>query len=1177
MGQLQVRLLGTPSVRRDGQALSFPTRKALGLLAYLVVEGGSHPRERLAALFWPDSDARRSRAMLRYTITVLRQTLADPGGAAPLRATRDTLSFDADTEPPAEVDLQVIEAARAALRSRPAAGTSPFGMTDALRQAVARCTGELLADFSLPDAPAFDEWASLQRESWRLKVRPVFERLAEADEATAQIDAARETVRRWLAMDGLHEDAHRRLMRLHLAAGDRAGAMRAYEACRATLQRELDVAPSPETEALADRIRRTAAPQPAAVRGGGTASRRPPLHGVAGVPPSDLLDAPLVGRADELRRLVACFHAAGTGSPQVAVLVGEPGIGKTRLASEVMVWATAQGADVLAGRAFEAGGRLPYQPLVDALRPRLERENAPEDLLSDIWLTELGRLLPELRDRYPDLPVPAGDEAAARSRLFEAITRLVQALAARAPTVLFLDDLQWADEGSLDVLAYAARRWSAARSPILLVLSIRAEGLAGLPALAEWLVGLRRAVAVTRIEPGPLPFEETARFVASLIGETAPTDANGAPLRVLAQWLFAETGGQPLFLVETIRALLERRVLVPVARADGSRGIELDADGLDVARRGGLVAPGVLDVIRARLGRLGQPARDLLAAGAVLGQGFTFEQACRVGALRESDALTAADEVMLAQLLREAVAPDRRTSASVYLFAHDKIREVVYGEAGDARRRVFHRRALEALQATAPAARLAQHALAAGLDEAALQHALVAGDDALRLLAGRDAVAHYTAAIEIAGRLGQQASLAEGYARRGKAYGSLARWADARRDLEAALAGLPADQATAQPGRRAEILADLLEPCWWLLDMPGLRTAANEVLAVTGGLGRGDLETAAIGWLAAAIGADGDVAGCVAQCRRALARADEAAIPAPPQVHTYISLSFYWLGEIQEAVERSRQGVLAARDGNHTSAMMWCLPHLGISLAARGQYTDALEAFAEARRYGREYGVTTLLARAIAMSAGFHLDLEDFDGHEALALEARELAQSLSFPPPAVSAGIDLLLNYARRRDVGKAEAIVDGVAGTVAATSGFHGWLWSLRLAEARAELALAADDDESALTWADQAIRQSIARRRVKYQVIGLGTRARALLGLGRSREAITDLEDAVTLARQVGDPALVLRAAGALLAVDGNDTLAAEVATRAREIADALPEPALRQRFLAGALARAAPGPL
>src|SRR5260370_2066220 len=99
---------------------------------------------------------------------------------------------------------------------------------------------------------------------------------------------------------------------------------------------------------------------------------------------------------------------------------GEVGSGNTRLANEFLAWAEMEGADVLQGQAFETGGQLPYRPLIEALRPRIERENAPDDLLSDTWLAELARLLPELCDRYPALPDPAGDKSVARTPLFAA-------------------------------------------------------------------------------------------------------------------------------------------------------------------------------------------------------------------------------------------------------------------------------------------------------------------------------------------------------------------------------------------------------------------------------------------------------------------------------------------------------------------------------------------------------------------------------------------------------------------------------------------------------------------------------------------------------------------------------------------------------------------------------------
>jgi len=189
----------------------------------------------------------------------------------------------------------------------------------------------------------------------------------------------------------------------------------------------------------------------------------------------------------------------------------------------------------------------------------VERENAPDDLLSDVWLAELARLLPELCDRYPDLPVPTGDEALARTRLFEAVVRLGQALAnRRAPIVVLVDDLQWADVASLDVLRYAARHWSELGVPALLLLGVRSDAVDADPALGEWLLDLERDVPVRRLTLGPITRDDTEQLVHGLAisAEGSEPDAVAAtPSTDFAGWLFAETGGHPFFVIETLKAL----------------------------------------------------------------------------------------------------------------------------------------------------------------------------------------------------------------------------------------------------------------------------------------------------------------------------------------------------------------------------------------------------------------------------------------------------------------------------------------------------------------------------------------------------------------------------------------------------------------------------------------------
>src|SRR5947207_5277295 len=193
--------------------------------------------------------------------------------------------------------------------------------------------------------------------------------------------------------------------------------------------------------------------------------------------PLDLVKLPLMGRASAFNQLIGSFQQAQQGQPQAVLVVGAAGIGKTRLVTEFVAWAQSQGAEVLSGYAIAMGGRLPYQLPVEALRQRMQAENAPESLVEDLWLAELARLLPELRVRYPDLPAPTQDELAAKVRLFEAVARLVDVLAQRAPLVLLVDDLHWLDGASLDLLRYLGHSWREHGSRVLLLLTVRREGL----------------------------------------------------------------------------------------------------------------------------------------------------------------------------------------------------------------------------------------------------------------------------------------------------------------------------------------------------------------------------------------------------------------------------------------------------------------------------------------------------------------------------------------------------------------------------------------------------------------------------------------------------------------------------------------------------------------------------
>src|SRR5947209_9651087 len=467
MGNLRFTLLGSPEVRHADQMLLFSTRKEFVLLIYLAVEGRIHLRKTLSELFWPEGDALHGRAALRITLLHLRHLLGEGAGVDPashLLITGDTLGLDFTSD--VELDLHPLhEAWRLSRASTRTALTMPEDARRSLLVQLQRATslarGEFLEGFSLRDAPAFDDWARFQREYWHLRMSEVFDRLSQLQFEAGELAPALETVNRWLVLAPLHEEAYRRLMRLHFAAGDRYAALHAYDTCRARLSTVMQTEPTPETVALASRMRAVAPP------------RRKEAHALHTAPgafsPALLLDGPFLGRTTELSLLIKAYHTAQRGQTQVVLLQGEAGIGKTRRAKEFLAWAEMEGADVLQGRTFETGGRLPYQPVIAALRPRIARGTAPDDLHSDTWLTALARLLPEIGDRYPDLPAPQGGKSVARNRLFEAVARLLQALAKRAPLVLFIDDVQWADTASLDVFHYLARSWSESATPALLL------------------------------------------------------------------------------------------------------------------------------------------------------------------------------------------------------------------------------------------------------------------------------------------------------------------------------------------------------------------------------------------------------------------------------------------------------------------------------------------------------------------------------------------------------------------------------------------------------------------------------------------------------------------------------------------------------------------------------------
>ncbi len=326
------------------------------------------------------------------------------------------------------------------------------------------------------------------------------------------------------------------------------------------------------------------------------------------------------------------------------------------------------------------GGRLPYQPLAHALSRHLEAEPVPEALLGATWLSELSRILPELRDRSLSLPEVLGDETTARLRLFEAVARLLQAFCERGPVVLFIDDVQWADTASLDVLHYAGQRWSERDTPLLLLLSMRSQSLATTTPLSKWLASVHRDLPVTELTLDLLTQDETRLLLAALGTGHALTAEQRGHFTELEHWLFHETRGQPFFLVETLKTLVERQVLT-LPRSSEGEALQVDLAALKGVQQSRELAPNVRRLILSQLEWLTTTGRTLARSCAILGQETTFDVLSRVANLAEEEALVALEELLRQGLLREASEEHGEPS---YLFGHDRVREVIATEMGGA-------------------------------------------------------------------------------------------------------------------------------------------------------------------------------------------------------------------------------------------------------------------------------------------------------------------------------------------------------------------------------------------------------------------------------------------------------------------------------------------------------------
>ena len=681
---------------------------ARSLFAYLVTyRDRPHTRDLLAGTFWmnvPDVVARRrlSQAMWQIGKSLRPHRVLLTEG--------DTVQLNSDL--PLWIDVAEFQQMRAEAEA-PLPDSAVASALDRLQRAAELYRGPFLSGY-------YDDWVLSERERLREALLEVLEKLVAGRKQQGAYKHALVSARRLAAEDPWREEAHREVMRLcHLLGRDQA-ALQQFELCRRVLEDELDAEPSAETAALAAEIadREAMAEYPL------LPSAAPPTAAPFLERPDRL---PLVGRHAELRELLRQLESAMQGAGGLTLVCGEAGVGKTRLLSELEGNAQWRGVRTLWGLCYELADPPAYQPLIEVLRAEIT--GLQQSSLGSLWRVELARLLPEMEigDARPTSLEPEEE----RRRLSEAMVRALLALSQTRPCLILLESAQWMDVTSLETIRYLLPRLTDA--PLMVVITVRPEELRGRQArIVSTLEGTRLP---RRLELGRLKLSAAEELVAHALGLEQP-----AP--IFSARLHKETEGNPFFLIETLRALVDEGLLYRDEQGDWST--PWDEATSDYAE---LPLPAsVLQSIERRLDRLSPLQNELLSLAAIIGRSVTFDLWHLASEKGARDLIDIGDELCRKGIL---LANEAELEEADYVFAHDQIRRVAHDRLAAPRRRLYHQRVAEALERLAPdnAEALAHHWTEAKIWDKAVDYHRLAGERARGVYANDNAVAHFSKAL----------------------------------------------------------------------------------------------------------------------------------------------------------------------------------------------------------------------------------------------------------------------------------------------------------------------------------------------------------------------------------------------------------------------------------------------
>jgi tetratricopeptide (TPR) repeat protein len=454
-----------------------------------------------------------------------------------------------------------------------------------------------------------------------------------------------------------------------------------------------------------------------------------PTEAEAAVPiptPEPRWAQPLVNREEEVRTLRARLDAALRGEGGLVFVTGEAGIGKTRLAHELRSYARLRGAQFLTGRGYQREGATPYRPWVDIINEYLRW--APSLLLFKVvgtFAPELAKLVPEVTEKLGTIPpseqVPPQQQ---RPRLFQAVTGLFTNISKEAPLVLFLDDLQWADEASLELLHHVAQNTASER--VMVVGAYRDLELEDQRSLSRLVAGMNRERLFHPLPLKRLGSPDVSRMVTQTFGEKVPPE--------LGELVYGRTEGNPFFVEEVLRSLVEEEAISPTEKGWEAR----DLSQVHIPR-------GITAVVQDRLERLDEECRQALAMAAVIGREFGFPVLREVSGVEEDRLVDLIDRCLQARLVVERHIPGEE----LYAFADTQVRDVLYEGVSPARRRRHHLRVGEVLEKVYAkkiderVEELAHHSLEGNDLPKAVHYSIKAGDKAAGVFSWQGARKRY--------------------------------------------------------------------------------------------------------------------------------------------------------------------------------------------------------------------------------------------------------------------------------------------------------------------------------------------------------------------------------------------------------------------------------------------------